>query len=81
MLLIIIFFIGLTSLLIEEKLYLYSVEVIILKQVLNSDDFCMFMREINYELDILAGKLHSISINKVLDKMGFPVNYKEIKNY
>jgi abortive infection bacteriophage resistance protein len=52
--------------------------VIILKQVLDNDDFCMFMREVNYELDILAGKLHSININKVLDKMGFPVNYNEI---
>ncbi len=52
--------------------------VIILKQVLNNDDFILFMNEVNYELDFLKGKLHTININRVLEKMGFPKNYKEI---
>ena len=52
--------------------------VIILKQLLRDEDFNSMMNEIAYEIDILAGKLNCISINKVLDAMGFPVNYKDI---
>ena len=53
--------------------------IIILKRILNADDFNLFIKEIDYELDILSGKLHSIDIDKVLDAMGFPINYKEIE--
>ena len=53
--------------------------IIILKRILNTDDFNLFIKEIDYELDILSGKLHSIDIDKVLDAMGFPINYKEIE--
>lgn len=52
--------------------------VIILKQILNEDDFNLFMNEVSYELDVLAGNLNSITIGKVLHSMGFPANYKEI---
>ena len=52
--------------------------VIILKQLLREDDFVLFMNEMSYEISILEGRLHSISINKVLDKIGFPTNYKKI---
>ncbi len=52
--------------------------IIIMKRLLTDDDFKMMMNEINYELDVLRGKLHSIDIDVVLDKMGFPDNYKEI---
>lgn len=52
--------------------------IIILKQVLKEEDFNLLMREIRYELDLLSGKLHSIKIDKVLETMGFPVNYYEI---
>ena len=52
--------------------------VIILKVLLRDEDFSAMINEIAYEVDILEGKLHSISINKVLDAMGFPENYKEI---
>ena len=52
--------------------------MIILKRVLNSDNFNLMMREIVYELELLEGKLKVIKIEKVLDRMGFPVNYKEI---
>lgn len=52
--------------------------IIILKRVLRSDDFHIMLNEISYELDYLKGRLHSISIGKVLDKMGFPKNYKDI---
>lgn len=52
--------------------------IIILKQLLNPNDFALMMREIVYELDILEGRIKSIDIRKILDIMGFPVNYKEI---
>ena len=52
--------------------------VIMLKQLLRDEDFNSMINEISYEVDILAGKLDSIGINKVLDAMGFPVNYKDI---
>lgn len=53
--------------------------VIILKQLLRKDDFNALIKEIDYEIQVLNGKLKSISIGKVLDKMGFPVNYLEIE--
>lgn len=52
--------------------------IIIMKQILKAEDFILMMNEISYELDILDGKLEKISIDKVLNAMGFPLNYKEI---
>ena len=39
------------------------------------------MNEISYEIDALSGKLRTISIDKVLDRMGFPKNYKSLLEY
>jgi hypothetical protein len=36
------------------------------------------MNEIAYEVDILAGKLKSLTVDGILDRMGFPINYKDI---
>ena len=52
--------------------------IIILKELLRSEDFNLLMHELSYELDVLEGKLKTISISKVLDRMGFPPNYLEI---
>ena len=52
--------------------------VIIFKYLLSKDDFRLFINEVSYEIDVLEGKLNTISINKVLDRMGFPLNYEEI---
>lgn len=52
--------------------------IIILKRLLTEVDFKMMMNEINYELDRLSGKLKSIKIDDVIEKMGFPNNYKDI---
>src|SRR5574344_719677 len=52
--------------------------IIILKRLLRDEDFHLLIQEISYELDILAGKLKVIKIDKVLDVMGFPTNYKNI---
>lgn len=63
----------------DEYIYgkgdLFSV-VIIFKYMLSKDDFRMFVNEVSYELDKLAGKLETISIDRVYDRMGFPTNYK-----
>lgn len=52
--------------------------IIMLKRILNKDDFKLMYYEICYELDKLNGKIHSIDFDKVLDQMGFPLNYKEL---
>ncbi len=52
--------------------------VIILKQLLREEDFILLINELSYELDILEGKVHSIGIDKILDRMGFPINFREI---
>ena len=52
--------------------------IIILKQLLDEDNFNLFISEISYELDRLSGKLKVIKIEKVLHEMGFPNNFKEI---
>ena len=56
---------------------LFSV-IIIFKILLDKKDFRIMMKEIEYEIELLDGKVDSISINKVLDRMGFPQNYIEI---
>ncbi|MCH5166735.1 MAG: Abi family protein [Erysipelotrichales bacterium] len=65
----------------DEYIYgkgdLFSV-VIIFKHILSKDDFRLFINEISYEIDQLSGRLNVISINKVLDRMGFPTNYKSL---
>ncbi len=63
--------------------YIYGINdlfslIIMLKRLLSKEDFHSMLNEISYEIDYLSGRLHSIKINKVLDRMGFPQNYKEI---
>jgi abortive infection bacteriophage resistance protein len=53
---------------------------IILKQLLREEEFRLLINEFSYELDILAGKLHSIGVDRVLHFMGMPVNFKELVN-
>ena len=52
--------------------------VIIFKYLLSKDDFKMFMNEIEYELNSLQGKVKSINVDTVLDRMGFPKNYLDL---
>ncbi len=52
--------------------------IIIFKILLNKKNFRLMMKEIEYEIELLDGKVDSISINKILDRMGFPQNYIEI---
>ena len=67
----------------DEDGYIYGKNdifalIIILKRLFTKVDFKMMMNEINYELDTLNGKLKSINIGSVIEKMGFPKNYKDI---
>ena len=52
--------------------------IIILKRMLRDENFHLLLQEISYEIDVLNGKLNTISIDKVMDMMGFPFNYKNI---
>ncbi len=52
--------------------------IIILKQLLRKDDFFLLMSEVEYEIQVLSDHLKTISVEKVLDRMGFPINYEEM---
>ena len=54
--------------------------IIILKQMLSKGEFSNLMEEIRHNLENLELNLHSIKIDKVLDGMGFPKNYYDLKN-
>ncbi len=52
--------------------------IIILKYMLRAEEFTLLINELDYEISILEGKIHTIKIDKVLDKIGFPLNYKDL---
>lgn len=52
--------------------------VIVIKQMLKYDEFKNMALEIKHALDNLSLNLQSISMDKVLDRMGFPKNWEEI---
>ena len=56
---------------------LFSV-VIIMKQMLTKDEFREFLGEVSYEIEILDGKIDVIPVENILNKIGFPKNYRDI---
>ncbi len=52
--------------------------IIIFKQLLRKEDFFLLMSELEYEIQVLSDRLRVISVEKVLDAMGFPINYEEM---
>ena len=54
--------------------------IIILKQMLYSEDFKNMTLELDNVIETLNYNLHTIEIDKVLDKMGFPINWKDLAN-
>ena len=69
----------------EEGEYIYGKNdlfslIIILKMLLREENFRLLIKEIDYEKSILDGKLHTISGDVILDKMGFPLNFKDLMN-
>jgi len=58
---------------------LFSV-IIILRQMLSDSEFSDLINEISYEMDILDGKIDSVDTKTILNKIGFPDNWREISN-
>jgi len=54
--------------------------IIIMKQMLDAEDFKNMVEEIKGIINNLEYNLHTIEIGKVLDRMGFPENWEDIKN-
>ena len=54
--------------------------VIILKTMLTKDEFRDLMNQISYEIDILDGKVNIVPTSLILNKLGFPNNFREILN-
>ena len=54
--------------------------VIILKKMLTDIEFREFINEIGYEIDILDGKVDTVPLVTILNKMGFPDNWRDIVN-
>lgn len=52
--------------------------LIIMKYMLRKEDFRVLMKEVEYEVERLDGIVDSIPIEKILDRMGFPVNYMDL---
>ena len=52
--------------------------IIILKEMLTKEEFTDMLYQIGYEVDILDGKVDSVSLKVILNKMGFPVNFRDI---
>ena len=57
---------------------LFSV-IIMLKRLLTKVDFSDFFNEFAYEMDILKSKITTLSEPVLLNKIGFPINWSEIK--
>ncbi len=56
---------------------LYAI-IIIMKRMLTEEEFKELIFEIGYEVDILNGKIKVVPTNEVLNKIGFPDNWREI---
>ena len=54
--------------------------IIIFKFLLEDSEFRLMIKEFEYELEKLDGRVDSIPVEKILDTMGVPKNYMEIMN-
>jgi abortive infection bacteriophage resistance protein len=54
--------------------------IIILKCMLTREEFKKFIDDVKAEVNILDAKVNSISLTKIYDRMGFPINWDEIEN-
>ncbi len=65
----------------DEYLYgkndLYSV-IIILKIMLTDREFRNFVNEVSYEIDFLEGRVKVLKCDQLLNKIGFPKNWRDI---
>lgn len=65
----------------EEYLFgkndLYAL-IIIMKQMLRGEEFRELIYELGYEIDVLDGKVDVVPLNAILNKIGFPDNWRDI---
>ncbi len=54
--------------------------IIMLKTLLNDNEFRNMMYEIGYEIEVLDNKVSIIPVESILSKIGFPKNWKDIVN-
>jgi hypothetical protein len=54
--------------------------IIIFKYMLEDAEFRLMLKEFEYEVEKLDGRVDSIPIEKILDTMGVPKNYIDIIN-
>ncbi len=54
--------------------------VIIMRQMLTDEEFRGLIFELGYEVDILDGKVDVIPINALLNRIGFPDNWRDIED-
>ena len=52
--------------------------IIIMKYLLEDDEFRLMIKEFEYEIEKLDGRVDSIPIEKILDVMGIPKNYVDM---
>lgn len=53
--------------------------IIIMKYMLSEDEFSDMMNELSYEIDRLDGVVATIPLNTILNKIGFPDNWRDIE--
>jgi Abortive infection bacteriophage resistance protein len=67
----------------DEYLYgkndLFAV-LIILKQMITKEQYNDLVNEIAYEIDVLDGKVDTVPLVSILNRIGFPENWKELGN-
>ena len=50
-----------------------------LKQLLTEREFNELITEISYEIEVLDGRVDTVPLNLILNKIGFPNNWREIE--
>lgn len=65
----------------EEYIYgkndLFAI-IIIMKVMLTDNEFNDFIYQIGYEIDVLDGKVDTVPLSCILNKVGFPDNWRDI---
>lgn len=46
--------------------------------MLRDEEFVDLINELSYEIDVLDGKVDTVPLNTILNKIGFPDNWREI---
>ncbi len=52
--------------------------MIIMHYMLTEEEFRNFVNEIGYEIDLLDGRVDVVPLNSILNKIGFPSNWRDI---